>query len=137
MQYCGALNNKRGPFSKCLRKKRTTGRNAYSSCMFDTCAHQRDLKIAKTLACQSVETFAKLCGNLAQGNTSCRVLCSVCTGELEWTTCGRRCTRTCSKPDVRCGFRCVKKCQCPRSAPYQQGTSCLTQAKCKRLHLWP
>ena len=21
MQYCGALNNKRGPFSKCLRKK--------------------------------------------------------------------------------------------------------------------
>ena len=41
--------------------------------------HQRDLKLAKKLACQSVEMFAKLCGNLAQGSwrkkTGCRKFC--------------------------------------------------------------
>ncbi|KAK2168831.1 hypothetical protein NP493_1212g00042 [Ridgeia piscesae] len=137
MKYCGALGNTRGPFRPCLMQKRAAGRKFYSSCMYDACAYQKNIKKVKKLTCAILEAFVNMCGSKLvrpswRNYTGCR-----CPGELVWTNCGRKCTRTCRKPRISCGFKCVKRCQCPRSAPYQQGTSCLTQAKCKSLNLWP
>ncbi|KAI0212142.1 hypothetical protein LSAT2_002955, partial [Lamellibrachia satsuma] len=136
IKYCGSLKNRRGPFSRCLAKKRAAGRNAYSSCMFDTCANRNNNKLAKKLACENVEAFADVCGNLA-GSRWKRVTGCLCPGDLVWTTCGRKCSRTCAKPTISCSFKCVARCQCPRSKPYQQGISCLNEAMCRELNLWP
>ncbi|KAK2152139.1 hypothetical protein NP493_2522g00000 [Ridgeia piscesae] len=136
LKYCGALNNKRGPFRKCLRNKREAGQNFYRSCMYDACANQRNTRLVKKLACESVDAFAGVCGEkLLQRNWRNRTGCR-CPGELVWTKCGRECTRTCRKPNIKCSFKCVAKCQCPRSRPYQQGISCLDARMCRKLKLW-
>ncbi|KAK2177363.1 hypothetical protein NP493_603g02030 [Ridgeia piscesae] len=137
IRYCGALKNNRGPFRKCLLKKRATGQNLYSTCMYDACANQRSTKLVKKLACDILQTFADQCGDkLLQRNWRNRTGCR-CPGELEWTTCGRKCTRTCRQPTISCSFKCVARCQCPRSSPYQQGNSCFNKSMCQELQLWP
>ncbi|KAK2158192.1 hypothetical protein NP493_1815g00003 [Ridgeia piscesae] len=133
--YCGALRKMNGPFSKCLQRKPTVGENSYTSCMFDTCANKKDAKLAKKLACENVEAFAKDCGNLVHPNWRYITGC-LCPGELVWTTCGRNCTRTCQEPSPVCPSVCVAKCQCPRSRPFQQGHSCLDMFMCTAYHFW-
>ncbi|MRB67544.1 hypothetical protein GH825_29640, partial [Bacillus thuringiensis] len=90
LEYCGALINKRGPLGRCLRKKGRIGQNSYSSCIFDTCANQKNTQLAKNLACESVEAFASECGKLAGRYWRKKTGC-LCPGELVRTTCGRYC----------------------------------------------
>ncbi|KAK2168830.1 hypothetical protein NP493_1212g00036 [Ridgeia piscesae] len=137
IKYCGALTRRWGPFRRCLVKKVRHSWFGQSTNTLFIHVKQNDVTTAKKLACETLEAFAEECGDKLVRRNWRRTTGCLCPGELEWTTCGRECTRTCRQPTISCGFKCVKKCQCPRSAPYQQGTSCLTQAKCQSLHLWP
>ncbi|KAI0221996.1 Aspartyl aminopeptidase [Lamellibrachia satsuma] len=99
----------------------------YGSRFRTSIAWKNNVNLAKQLACSSMETFADMCGILVRRGSWRKQTGCLCPGDLVWTTCGRKCVRTCTKPKINCSFKCVAKCQCPRSKLYQQGNSCLSE----------
>ena len=64
VNVCGLLSNRKGPFSKCLRKLGASAKDYFKSCEMDACAYKKSRKILKNVVCRAYEALAKRCEEL-------------------------------------------------------------------------
>jgi len=56
--------------------------------------------------------------------------CTNCTSNMEWTTCGSPCIKTCADPNPSCKTSCTATCACPPSKPLFKNDTCIASSEC-------